>query len=128
MKMIKQKLGILGALAFLPFLALAQFTEGDTGVLGQFGLDLLNFINGILVPFLFAVALALFIYGAFTFLILSGGEEESREAGRRYMLWGILAFVIIVSVWGITELIAQGLGFERENITDLIPNDPIRNP
>lgn len=115
--------------ACVPLVASAQFTAGGTGVLGSFGLDLLNFIEDILIPFLLAVALALFIYGAFVYLILSGGDEESREAGRRYMLWGIIAFVVIVSIWGITELIASGLGFDtRQDIDDLIPNDDIRNP
>jgi len=107
----------------LPLLALAQFTTGgESGELNDFGAQLLSFINDVLVPLIFAVALVLFIWGIYLFLIYSGGDGESRKTGRSYMLWGILAFVIMVSVWGITNLVASGLGFsDRQGIDGFIP-------
>lgn len=116
-------LSLTTAFLALPVVVSAQFTAGNAGELGTFGGKILTFINDVVTPLLFAIALVLFIYGAFVFLIQGGGEEESREKGRRYMFWGIIALAILVSVWGITNLIAGGLGFSKEQTIDsFIPN------
>jgi len=111
-------------LAFLtlPVLAHAQWTKGGGGPIDEFGNDITNFINDVITPFLFALALVLFIYGAVLFLIISGGDSEERDKGRRFMFWGIVSLVVVVSIWGIVNLIASGLGFdEQEDIDDFIP-------
>lgn len=119
---LQKILPTVAAFFFLvPMFALAQWADGAPGEVDQFAADLLEFINDIIVPLLFAIALVLFIYGVFLFLIAGGGEEDSREQGRRYMFWGIIALVIIVSVWGITNIIAGGLFGDRESIDEFIP-------
>lgn len=112
----------------VPYVALAQFTQGNPGGLGSFGNDVINFIKGVLVPFVFAVALLLFIFGMYLYFIAGGGDDEKRETGRKYLLWSVIALVIMVSVWGIVNLIAGGLGFDnQETITDYIPSAEQRN-
>lgn len=105
----------------------AQFTADNTGELGTYATGILEFINQRLVPLLFAVALVLFIYGIFLFFIKSGGEDDGKKKGGSYMLWSIVAFVIMVSVWGITNLVAGGLGFDQEEAIPT-PQAPVDNP
>jgi len=104
-----------------PVLAFAQFGEIDT----FFG-GMTNFIQNTLIPLLIAIAFIMFVYGAIKyFLIASSDEGEGkREEGKQLMLWGIIAFVIIVSVWGIVSLISSGLGFDNDRRINTIPDAP----
>ena len=119
---MKQKiLGVAALFLSTPYLAAAQF-NGQTE-LTVFGGRILAFINNTLVPFVFAVALLLFIYGVYLYFFYGRSEDAARKTGRDYILWSIMAFVVMVSVWGIVNMIAGGLGFSRQgDIDGLIPN------
>ena len=39
------------------------------------------------------------------------------------MIWGIAAFVVIVSIWGLVSLIAGGLGLEGQDLRN-VPDTP----
>jgi hypothetical protein len=43
------------------------------------------------------------------------------------MLWAIVGFVVMVSVFGIVNLIAGGLGFSDDENIQNIPNVPTNN-
>ncbi|CAN5703339.1 hypothetical protein BH11PAT2_BH11PAT2_05720 [soil metagenome] len=103
-----------------------------TGIISS----LQNIIN-LLVPLVFAVAFIVFIYGVFRYFILGGGNEEKRAEGRKFVMWGIIAFAIMVSVWGLVNVITGTLNFgstSRPNLptfsgssnsaTPNIANDP----
>lgn len=93
------------ALLFIPAVSFAQyFGEIDT----FFG-RVVGFINNVLVPLVFTLALFVFIYGMFKFFILNGDNEGDREAGRDLMVSAVIGFVLMVSIWGIVNLIATGL-------------------
>lgn len=119
MKYLKYKISLLSATFMFPLLALAQF--GGSTELTNFGNRIINFINGIVVPAAFGVALLLFVYGIFRLYILDSADDERKRA-RQYVLWAVIGLVVVVSVWGITSLIAGGLGFEGDTIDGLIPN------
>ncbi len=106
----------------LPGVAFGQFGE-----VNDFLGDVSSFINGTLIPLVFAVALLVFIYGIFKYFILGGGDEESRKEGKDLMIWAIIGFVVMVSVFGIVNLIAGGLGFSDEENIQNIPNVPTNN-
>lgn len=110
------------ALMVLPGVAAAQF-----GGINDFIGDISSFINGTLIPLVFAVALLVFIYGIFKYFILGGGDEDSREEGKKLMVYAIVGFVIMVSVFGIVNLIAGGLGFSDDQDIQNIPNVPSNN-
>lgn len=108
----------------VPVLALAQF-QGNTEI-NQFMQGATAFIQTIIIPVLIAIAFLVFVYGAIRYFFVADSDsgEDTREQGRRLMFWGIIAFVIIVSVWGIVALIANGLGFGGNTGLDNIPNAP----
>lgn len=120
--MKKALLSVYTAALLTPMLALAQFGEID-----DFLGDISDFINNILIPLIFAVALFFFLYGVFKFLIQGKDETEAREQGRSYMIWAIIGFVVMVSVFGIVNLIANGLGFSDDEEIENIPNVPTSN-
>ncbi len=110
------------ALVMMPALALAQFGE-----VNDFFDDVSSFINGTLIPLVFALALLVFIYGMFKYFILGGGDEGSRDEGKQLMLWAVIGFVMMVSIFGVVNLVAGGLGFSEDENIQNIPNVPTNN-
>ncbi len=109
----------LGVALLLPALVLAQ--GGPSATYGQIGTVVQNtmqFINRILVPLIFALAFLMFIWGMFRYFIFGGGDEGSRETGKQLMIWGVVAFVMMVSIWGLVNVIAEGLGFRQDTLVN----------
>ncbi len=102
-------------LAMFPAAALA----GSFGELDAFASTIVSFINGTLIPLIFAVALLVFIWGMFLYFILGGGDEGKREQGKGLMLWSIVGFVMMIIIWGVVNLLAGGLlsGLGTDNTT-----------
>jgi len=115
-KYIARFIASLGA--FAPTLALAA---GEFNKLNDFVGNILDFINGTLVPLIFAVAFLIFLWGIFKYFILGGDDEDKRKEGRNLMMYGIGGFVVMVSVWGIVNLLAGGLGLQDQELLN-VPN------
>jgi len=71
---------------------------------------ILYIINSVLVPVLFAVAFIFFLYGIAKSYIFSHGEPEAVSEGHRLVLWGIVAFAIMISIWGLVNIVANTFG------------------
>jgi uncharacterized membrane protein YidH (DUF202 family) len=106
----------------VPVVALAQF-----GGIDQLGDNVVEFINQTLVPLIFAIAFLVFLWGIFTHFILGKDNEEKRKEGTQYMMWGIIGFVIMVSVWGIVNLVAGSLNLDQTETLQNIPDAPTEN-
>jgi cytochrome bd-type quinol oxidase subunit 2 len=118
---LKTKVYTATILFLLPLVSSAQFNGSND--LTRFGDRIIDFINDVLVPFVFAVALLFFIYGVFLYFIKGAHEDDERKTGKSYILWAIIAFVLMVSVWGIVNVIANGLGFNDDTLDrDIIPS------
>ncbi|MBX2866718.1 pilin [Candidatus Kaiserbacteria bacterium] len=109
-------------LVIAPVVAQAQFGGIDTFI-GR----IIEFIDTTLVPLVFALAFIVFLWGVFTYFIRGGNDPEKQKEGKNLMLYGIVGFVIMVSVWGIVNLIANGLGYTTEQIY-VLPDAPYTNP
>ncbi len=68
----------------------------------------------------FTVALFVFLYGVFQF-VRGGDSGESREEGRRHMFWGVFGLFIMISAFGIINLIANSIGVDTSAIKQVIP-------
>lgn len=71
---------------------------------------ILYIINGVLVPVLFAVAFIVFLYGIAKSYIFSHGEPEEVQKGHKIILWGLIAFAVMISVWGLVNVVANTFG------------------
>ncbi|MEX2340924.1 MAG: hypothetical protein WD605_01235 [Candidatus Paceibacterota bacterium] len=83
--------------------------------LQEFIIGITLFISNILIPFLFGLALLFFIWNVFRYFILGKQNSPDQESARRLALYGIAAFVFLVSLWGIVNLLVGGLGLNRSN-------------
>lgn len=81
--------------------------------------DTILFIDYYLVPLVFAIAFIVFLWGIFNFFIAGGADEEKREAGKKFMVWGFIGFFVMVSVWGIVNLLVGTFGFDAQTRPDL---------
>ncbi len=71
---------------------------------------IINTINGVLVPLLFAIAFIVFLYGIAKAYIFSGGEPDKVSEGHKLILWGLVAFAVMISVWGLVNIVAYSFG------------------
>jgi hypothetical protein len=86
----------------------ASCTAGNT-VQGM--LDYFTCIIGkSVIPFIFALAALAFIWGAVKFFIIDSGEEAKRDQGKQFMLWGIIALTVMVSIWGLVHILGVTFG------------------
>jgi hypothetical protein len=67
--------------------------------------------------FLFAAAMAYFLYGVVQYL-LSPDNEEIRKSSKSHMLWGVVGLFIMVAVFGIEKLILNTLGDTKIKISN----------
>ncbi len=63
------------------------------------------------VPLLFALATAGFIWGVIQ-MIINPEDAEKRKQGKQYMIWGILALFVMVSVWGLVSIVSNTFGIQ----------------
>lgn len=120
---------VVSLLALVPFFAFAQRGRREDDTLGEIGstfLEFQDFINDILIPLVFAVALLVFLWGIFKYFILGGGDEGKRAEGRQLMLYSILGFGLMVAIFALVNLLVSGLGLDDENDTLDIPEVPTR--
>ena len=81
----------------------AQFIgNGNTGVIGA--------INTVIVPIIFALAFAFFVWGLVKYFFLHVDDEKKRAEGRQFVLWGVLVMAVLFSVWGLLNMLLSTLG------------------
>jgi NADH:ubiquinone oxidoreductase subunit 2 (subunit N) len=109
-----KKLALIGSAWALPLLAFAQVRSiyDAAAVITQI-------INGVLVPLVFAIAFVVFIWGVFQYFIAAGENDEKRETGKKLMLYGIVGFFLMVSVWGLVNILLGTF-----NLNQAVPNLP----
>lgn len=91
--------------------ALPLFTFAAVNNLSDVGSFIINTINNVLVPVIFAIAFIVFLWGAFTTFILAGGSDETKEKGKGLMLWGLIGFFVMVSIWGLVNILTGTVSF-----------------
>lgn len=112
MKKTLARLTAPGFVYFAPLLAFAQF---DGGELTSYLSDITGFIEGTIIPFILAIAVLVFIWGVFKFFIMGADDEDARGKGKQLMIWGIIGFVVILTIVGIINLLAGATGLEGED-------------
>ncbi|MFA6515007.1 MAG: hypothetical protein WCT42_01950 [Candidatus Paceibacterota bacterium] len=76
------------------------------------------FLLKTVVPFLFALATAAFIWGVIQFY-LNPDNEEKRKKGKSFIIGGLIALFVMLSMWGLVAILTGTFG-----LTNTIPQLP----
>ncbi len=63
------------------------------------------------IPYLVVIALGAFLMGLIKY-VAHGDDSEKMSEGRKMMIYGILGFFFMVSVWGILGLFTRSFGLQ----------------
>jgi Ni,Fe-hydrogenase I cytochrome b subunit len=77
-----------------------------------------------MVPILFAVAFITFLYGVAKKYIFARGDEAAVEEGHKLILWGVIGFVVMISIWGLVNVVNDTLGLSTNNTLHNLPQTP----
>lgn len=91
--------------ALVPYMASAQGINLSYVML--YSNSFIYFINAVLVPVLFAIAFLYFVYGVYKYFILGAENDKERETGRDFVLWSLVGFAVILSVWGLVNVLVN---------------------
>lgn len=85
----------------------------DTASLLKWGTCL---ITNSIIPLLFALALVAFIYGVVRYVV-NATDSTKREEGRQFMIWGIVALFVMLSVWGLVGILSNTFNLNNSQPT-----------
>lgn len=105
-----KKVLTLGSVAlFAPFVAFAQ-PAPDEGVIIDF-LDSIQALIDVALPLIIGIAVLLFLWGLVQY-ILKADDAEARASARSLMIWGVVIIFVMVSLWGLVNLLDSVFGLE----------------
>ena len=127
MKTFLSKCGyaVLVVLLLLPFGHVGAQTATQSGsglntkAIQSLSDSIVDLVNTVVVPLVFALAFIVFIWGVFQVFILGATNEEAKEKGRALMMWGLIGFFVMVSVWGLVRILTGSVG-----LTNSVPTYP----
>lgn len=86
--------------------------------------DLLEYATCIIfksvVPLIFALAVAMFVWGV-TKYVINSSDEAKKEKGRQFMLWGVIALAVMFSIWGLVGIFGATVGIDSVIIPQVQP-------
>ena len=75
--------------------------------------NIINFVTCLIknsvIPLLITLAVASFIWGIIQYF-LNADNEEKRKKGKAYILWGLIALFVMVSIWGLVGIFGETFG------------------
>ncbi|MFA6158261.1 MAG: hypothetical protein WC763_01385 [Candidatus Paceibacterota bacterium] len=71
--------------------------------------DFFEFVVDPAIKLIFAVAIAYFVYGVYSY-VRNSSESTARTDGANHILYSTIGLFIMISVWGIIRIIAGTLG------------------
>ncbi len=63
----------------------------------------------IIIPALFGVVFVYFVWKVIDSWVINAGEDKSREEGKQYLVAAVIAFVVMISAWGIVAMIKSSV-------------------
>ena len=73
-----------------------------------------KYILNPLILLMFGVALCVFLYGVFQF-IMNSQSEEGKAEGRQHIMWGIIGMFIMMAAFAIIKILVNTLGINYIN-------------
>jgi hypothetical protein len=75
--------------------------------------NIIDIINQVIVPFVFALAFLMFLIGIVRGFFLNPGDQKARDAGKQFAMWAIVAFFVMFSVWGLVNVLFFSFGLNN---------------
>ncbi|WP_300532649.1 hypothetical protein [Maricaulis sp.] len=97
------------------------FAQEVVNSLQDLGVLITDFINDTLVVLIFAIAFVVFLWGLVSSFIFGGADPEKRAKGQQLMLWGLIAFFVMISVWGIVNLLVGSIDLDTTPQLPVVP-------
>ncbi len=98
---------VVGSVWALPFLALAQTPNLEGSYFSTLLTQAGSFLDKIVV-FLIAVAVVWFVWNVIKFTMAT--DEDKKGEARTQMIWGIVALAVIMSIWGLVNVLQGAFG------------------
>ena len=103
-----------------PQVSAAQLaTSGNAGPFQDLLVNILEFSNTTLIPFIIGIGFLFFVWGMFQYFIAGGANEESKQKGKSLMINATLGFVVIIIFFGVINLLTNSTGLEGETIQNV---------
>jgi|SRR3989344_5025129 len=83
----------------------------------------LNGIFNLIIPFIIGLAFLVIVWGIFTY-IMHGAEEEKRQQGRAFVLWGIVGLFFMLTIWGFVAILVNSFDLQTTVPQNSIPKVP----
>ena len=117
-------LTILAAFTFVPGIAAAQgiAQSSDAGPFQDLLINILDFSNDVLIPFIIGIGFLVFVWGIFKYFIFGGANDEAKASGKSLIVWATVGFVAIIIFWGVINLLTESTGLanvELQNIPEI---------
>jgi hypothetical protein len=114
MKKYIQKIVIALGMVALPVFTFAGQAGGGYSTIGDALRTITTdiFEKG-LIPLLLAIGLVVFLWGVVKY-VTAGADESKAKEGRNLMIYGIIALFVMVSVWGLVNVLTQTLQLENK--------------
>lgn len=106
------------ALISMPVMAMAQVDSLEEGFEA-----IIDIINSFIIPLIIGVAGLIFMIGVIKY-VASGEDSASREGARNMMVYGIIALFVMISVWGLVNLLVGTFNLDNELDPRDIPTIP----
>jgi hypothetical protein len=126
---------LLTAILSLPSITFAQATppppassglagaDPTGGGIGTFVKGIIGFINEVLFPLALAIAFIALVWGIVKYFVIGGDSDDGKSKGKDLIIYSVVGFVIILSFYGIINVLANGLGFSNKPLEN-IPTVP----
>ena len=106
------KFSVLTSVFLMPVFVFAQSQSGIQGLL-----QLVMSLIGGLIPIVIGLAVLAFLWGVLQYVVAK--DEDKQKEARGVMLYGIIALFVMVSVWGLVNILGDTL-----QLSNRTPNPP----
>ncbi|GEM_PF-3082221 len=86
-------------------------------------IDRVNSIGSYVIPFLIGIGVFIVLLGIVNY-IRQGDNEEKRAEGRMFIIWGVISIFIMLSIWGLVNILVKSFNFDNSVTSTTIPDLP----
>jgi len=115
------KVFALFMVVLLPGVAAAQgiAQSSDAGPFQDLLINILDFSNDVLIPFIIGIGFLFFVWGIFKYFIFGGANEDAKESGKSLIIWATIGFVLIIIFWGVVNLLSESTGLANGELQNI---------